>query len=520
MADVPVRASPGSDRKSHPRLRTGAGLPNPGDVIAGKYALVRLIGEGGMGVVFEANHLRLRQRLAIKILRPDVADFGEVITRFEREARAAAQLQSIHTARVIDVETLPNGLPYIVLEYLEGRDLDAEIEAGGPMAIEDAIDVVLQVADAMAEAHALGIVHRDLKPSNLFVCRVEQSGRRVIKVLDFGISKSEAEDRRLTPTHAYFGTPYYAAPEQLRAASAADARSDVWSLGCILFELLTGRTPFIGTPTAVIAKVVSEPIPWPTELRPELPRDLARICIRALQRDPAQRLQTMRDFARALQPYGPKETIAAAVAEAPRGRGKLGEILVADGLLTQSDLERALVEQRQSGKLLGRVLLDLGLVSQVDLLTALAKQQGVIVTPEAPPAGAPDPARDAKTAPPMEPAKVVAAEEPLPALPRKKPWIPLVVAAAALLLMAIVMGLVLRVKAHTEARGLVAGGSAHTAPAVALTPAASAAEAAGSEAAAPVRSAPAMSPQGGPAHPPRPRAQAPHGANTFEPTGI
>ena len=516
MADVPVRASPGSDRRSHPRLRTGAGLPNPGDVIAGKYALVRLIGEGGMGVVFEATHVRLRQRLAIKILRPDVADFGEVITRFEREARAAAQLQSIHTARVIDVDALPNGLPYIVLEYLEGRDLDAEIEAGGPMAVEDAVDVVLQVADAMAEAHALGIVHRDLKPSNLFVCRVEQSGRRVIKVLDFGISKSEAEDRRLTPTHAYFGTPYYAAPEQLRAASAADARSDVWSLGCILFELLTGRTPFIGTPTSVIAKVVSEPIPWPTELRPELPRDLARIVIRALQRDPAQRLQTMRDFARALQPYGPKETIAAAVADAPRGRGKLGEILVTDGLLTQPDLERALVEQRRSGKLLGRVLLDMGLVSQVDLLTALAKQQGVIVTPEAPSISAPDPAREATTAPPSDATPVV--EEPLPALPRRKPWIPLAVSAVVLLCMVIALGLLLGVKEHSEARGLVAGGSQHPAPAVALTPAASAAEAA-SEAAAPARSAPAPA-QGSPLHGPRPRAQAPHGGSTFEPTGI
>ncbi|HEY4016189.1 MAG TPA: protein kinase [Polyangiaceae bacterium] len=513
MADVPVPASDASDRKSHPRLRTGAGLPNPGDVIAGKYALVRLIGEGGMGVVFEATHVRLRQRLAIKILRPDVADFGEVITRFEREARAAAQLQSIHTARVIDVETLPNGLPYIVLEYLEGRDLDAEIEGAGPMPVEEAIDVVLQVADAMSEAHALGIVHRDLKPSNLFVCRVEQSGRRVIKVLDFGISKSETEDRRLTPTHAYFGTPYYAAPEQLRAASAADARSDVWSLGCILFELLTGRTPFIGTPTSVIAKVVAEPIPWPTELRPELPRDLARVVVRALQRDPTQRFQNMREFARALQPYGPKETIAAAVAEAPRGRGKLGEILVADGLLTQPDLERALTEQRRSGKLLGRVLLDLGLVSQVDLLTALAKQQGVIVTPEAPSPSLPDPAWEAKTTPPAG----TEIEEALPALPRRRiPWTPLA-AAVGFLVAVMAVWLAMRGRAHHEATGLVAVGSAHAVPAVALAPAALGG--ASTEAAEPSRSAAAPLPAA-PLHAPRARAQAPRGSATFEPSGI
>src|SRR5258708_26487564 len=253
------------------------------------------------------------------------------------------------------------------------------------MHVEEAVDIVLQVADAMAEAHALGIVHRDLKPSNLFVCRVGEQTRRVIKVLDFGISKIESDDSRLTPSHAYFGTPYYAAPEQLRAATNADARSDVWSLGAILFELLTGRTPFEGTPTAVITKVVSDPVPWPTEMRPDLPRELARIVMRALQRDPQKRFQNMRELAQALGPFGPKESLADAVAgETPRGRGKLGEILIADGLLTAADLEEALSEQRRSGKLLGRVLLDMRLVSQADLLTALAKQQGVIVSPETP----------------------------------------------------------------------------------------------------------------------------------------
>jgi hypothetical protein len=337
-----------------------------------------------MGVVYEATHLRLRQRLAIKVLRPDVPDFSGVVARFEREARAAARLQSIHTARVIDVDVLPNGLPYIVLEFLDGRDLDAELETTGPMPIEDAVDIVLQVAEAMSEAHALGIVHRDLKPSNLFVCRVGEHARRVIKVLDFGISKSESEEAQLTPSHEYFGTPYYAAPEQLRAATTADARSDVWSVGAILFELLTGRTPFMGTPTAVITKVVADPVPWVTEFRAEVPRELARIVMRALQREPRERFQNMRELAQALDIFGPKQTLAEAVAGALPGRGKLGEILVADGLLTPTDLGCALAEQRRSGKLLGRVLLDMRLVSQVDLLTALAKQQGVIVTPETP----------------------------------------------------------------------------------------------------------------------------------------
>ncbi|HLK39440.1 MAG TPA: serine/threonine-protein kinase, partial [Polyangiaceae bacterium] len=216
----------------------------PGDVLGGKYAIGRVVGEGGMGVVYEATHTRLHQRLAIKVLRPDVPDFHAVMARFEREARATAQLRTVHAARVIDVDAMPGGLPYIVMEYLQGADLDAELQVGGAMAIEEAVDVVLQVAAAMTEAHALGIVHRDLKPSNIFVCMV--GGRRVIKVLDFGISKIEGDsgEARITGSHSYFGTPCYAAPEQLLSAADADQRSDVWSLGIILYELLTGRLPF------------------------------------------------------------------------------------------------------------------------------------------------------------------------------------------------------------------------------------------------------------------------------------
>lgn len=504
---MPAHGFEGSER-SRPRLRTLPSLPRAGDIVASKYELVRVIGEGGMGVVYEATHVRLRQRLAIKVLRPDVPDFGEVVARFEREARAAARLQSIHTARVIDVDTLPGGLPYIVLEFLEGRDLDAELAATGPMPVEEAADIVMQVAEAMGEAHALGIIHRDLKPSNLFVCRVGEQDRRIVKVLDFGISKSESEDKHLTPSHAYFGTPYYAAPEQLRAATAADARSDVWSLGAILFELLTGRTPFVGTPTAVITKVVSDPVPWVTELRPELPRELARIVMRALQRDPQRRFQSMQEMAQALAPFGPKQTLAQAVADAPRGKGKLGEILIADGLLSPADLTRALDEQRRSGKLLGRVLLDLRLVSQVDLLTALAKQQGVIVTPEAQsPSERERQQREAHTDSPVS-------------APRRPWWRHAWIAAVLIGLPLGIAGAVwlASMKPRTVTTGLVETTSASSAsPVIALIPSPSGAVPTASSTAGPNASAPPPK-SGRPATPVR--AASSRAGQAFEPSGI
>jgi serine/threonine protein kinase len=374
--EVPFSLTKRAARASGTVAHAAPSLPQPGDIIAGKYEVVRKLGEGGMAVVFEAMHLRLRQRLAIKVQRPDVRDFDEALARFEREARATAQLRSIHAARVVDVDTLPNGLPYMVMEYLEGCDLDAAITARGAFPVDQAVDTVRQVASAMQEAHALGIVHRDLKPANLFMCPV--GDRLVVKVLDFGISKMEGDgDPCITASHAYFGTPAYAAPEQLREAIAADARSDVWSLGVILFELLTGRTPFEGSAASVIAKVMTDPVPWPLEIVPELPPELARLVLRALKRNPSERFQTMREMADALAPFGPATSAATLVADAQRGRGRLGEILVAQHLLSPTDLQRALDVQRQSGKLLGRVLLDMNLVSHSDLLTALAKQQGI-----------------------------------------------------------------------------------------------------------------------------------------------
>jgi Protein kinase domain len=361
-------ASSGLIRSAAP---SGAKLPVPGDVIASKYEVVRQLGAGAMGVVYEAFHVRMRQRLAIKLPRPDVGPLPPLLARFERESHASARLRSVHTVRVIDVDSLPNGLPYMVMEYLEGRALDLELEANGPMPVDVAVDIVTQVAEAMTEAHGLGIVHRDLKPANLFVCRA--GDRPFIKVLDFGISKAEDGGARITGGNEWFGTPTYTAPEQIR--SEGDARSDVWSLGVVLFELLLNRPPFMGSTMQVLAQVLTDPIPWPLQARPDLPRELVRALMRALERDRDKRFQSMSEFAAAIAPFGPERSAAVILAELKQSRGLLGEILVKDGLLSPGDLERGLAAQRRDGRLLGRVLLDMGLVGHADLLTAIARQQ-------------------------------------------------------------------------------------------------------------------------------------------------
>jgi serine/threonine-protein kinase len=261
-----------------------ADLPREGDVIAGKYRIVRKLGSGGMGVVFEAMHEKLRQRVAIKMLLPTALTHRQAVERFEREARAAAQLKGAHVARVVDVDSLPSGAPYMVMEFLEGSDLAAELEARGRLPVGEAVDYVQQACEAMAEAHALGIVHRDLKPANLFLTTV--NGRRTLKVLDFGISKvMDDEGANVTSTHASLGTPLYMSPEHVRSAKHVDAQSDVWSLGVILYELLTGRPPFVGEGVAAVAASITadEPTP-PRELEPSIPESLERALLIALSK--------------------------------------------------------------------------------------------------------------------------------------------------------------------------------------------------------------------------------------------
>jgi hypothetical protein len=280
---------------------------SPGDLVAGKYRVERVLGEGGMGVVVLATHEQLDQRVALKFLLPSVVAQPEVVARFLREARAAVKIHSEHVARVIDVGTLDTGAPYMVMEFLEGEDLAQALERRGPLAAQEAVGYLLEACEAIAEAHALGVVHRDLKPGNLFLAR-RPSGAPVVKVLDFGISKAplSSKEQALTNVDAVMGSPAYMSPEQMRASRDVDPRSDIWSLGVVLFELLTQRVPFQGeTMAALVAAILQDRPPPLRSLRGDAPSGLQAVIERCLEKDPARRFSSVAELARALVPLGP-----------------------------------------------------------------------------------------------------------------------------------------------------------------------------------------------------------------------
>ena len=304
-------------------------VPVAGEVLAGKYVVERVLGQGGMGIVLAARHRELDARVAVKLLRTRPAPSVEAVERFQREARAAARLKSDHVARVSDVGVLPDGTPFMVMEHLEGADL-AEILRGGPLAPGLVADLVAQACEAVAEAHAAGIVHRDLKPSNLFLTRTVRGGARV-KVLDFGISKLRttggAEPLAETAQGTMLGTPLYMSPEQMRSSRDVDARSDVWSLGLVAFELLTGSVPWSTESIAALAlDVTTTPAPDPRELRPEVPRGLADVVLRCLAKDPAGRFTDASELGAALAAHrtetGPAATDAL-LGRVPASRGAI-----------------------------------------------------------------------------------------------------------------------------------------------------------------------------------------------------
>jgi eukaryotic-like serine/threonine-protein kinase len=282
-----------------------------GTVIAGKFRVERVLGQGNMGVVVLATHLQLDQQVALKFLLPSSLAQAEVEARFAQEARAAAKIKSEHVVRVLDVSTLDSGEPYIVMEYLEGTDLAKQLARRGPMTVQRAVASVLQVCEALAEAHAAGIVHRDLKLSNLFVASYPD-GQPCIKILDFGISKysipGSDPDLSMTDTAAVMGSPLYMSPEQMRSTRNVDGRSDIWALGIILYELVAGRVPFDAQTMPLLCSMVlqDEPPSLGARVR-DLPRGFEAVVMRCLAKDRNQRFQSVQDLAVALAEFAPPE---------------------------------------------------------------------------------------------------------------------------------------------------------------------------------------------------------------------
>jgi serine/threonine protein kinase len=301
--------------------------PQVGDILAGKYEVRGVLGRGGMGLVISAWHKELGQRVAIKYLLPEALLSSEVVERFAREARAAAQIQGEHVVRILDVGKFEDGSPFMVMEHLEGNDLAVVLARQGRLAVTDAVRCILQACEALAQAHAAGIVHRDLKPSNLFLAT--RPGREpTVKVLDFGISKfTDPSSDAITKTAAVIGTAHYMSPEQLLAAKSVDERSDLWSLGIILYQLLVGQPPFVGdSAPEIIAKIIQNLPTPPRARREDIPAGLEAVILRCLRTEPRDRFAHVAALANALLPFAAAEdadsvaAISRVVESSPRPR--------------------------------------------------------------------------------------------------------------------------------------------------------------------------------------------------------
>jgi serine/threonine-protein kinase len=283
----------------------------PGDVLVDKYVVERVLGEGGMALVVAARHLQLHQTVAIKLMRSRALAFPDAIDRFIREAQTVVRLRSENVARVMDVGMLADGSPFMVMEHLEGVDLAMVLAHRGALAVEDAVDYVLQACAAMVEAHGEGIIHRDIKPGNLFLTQ-RPNGAPLVKVLDFGISKAnpagQADGITETQDFGTMGSPPYMSPEQARSAKHVDVRSDIWSLGVVLYHLISGELPFFADNAAeVFAQILYEEPADIREVAPWVSRRLGAVIMRCLEKDPSDRYANVTELVAALAPHASPE---------------------------------------------------------------------------------------------------------------------------------------------------------------------------------------------------------------------
>lgn len=304
----------------------------PGQILLGKYQVERVLGRGGMGLVVAVRHVDLKQLWAMKFLFPNAVENSEFRERFLREAQAAARLRNEHIMHVQDVGCMENGTPYMLMEYLEGYDLKALLSRRGPLSVEDAVRYVLQVCEGIAEAHAAGIVHRDLKPANVFLTR-RYDGTPCVKVLDFGISKQiGANAVDLTKTDMTLGSPAYMSPEQMANSKTVDARTDIWSIGLILYEVLAGKAAFRGSsiPEVVLSVVQDEPPPLHV-LRRDIPPKLEGLVAKCLRKHRQERFQTIHELRAALIGIGPASAVGQVLPLLDtKGYGSVAEMITRD----------------------------------------------------------------------------------------------------------------------------------------------------------------------------------------------
>ena len=393
-------------------------MVEPGTVIAGKYQVERVLGQGGMGIVVAAMHLQLGQRVAIKYLLDAARANPQVVERFQREARAAVRLRSEHVGRVLDVGALESGAPYMVMEYLDGEDLAAMLARSGALPVHTIADLILQALEAIGEAHSLGIVHRDIKPANLFVTR-RPDGSPCVKVLDFGIAKATTGvDASLTHTSMIMGSPGYMPPEQLRSTRDAEPRSDIWALGVVMYELAAGQRPFAGeTITEIALKAALEP-PAPLV---NVPASFAATVYRCLEKEPARRFQHVGELAAALAPLGSRGAAASVptivAATGPRAVAAAAVPTTLGAVASQVD--RA-PRARSRLAIVGPIVAVLGVIAIMVALAARSAHTRDEGAPEAtPPAAAVPPVSPAP--PPAAPATAPVVESAPPPAPPPVP---------------------------------------------------------------------------------------------------